>query len=110
MFGFLKRKPKPAQSSPTARPSLRPVERPVASSKPVDEGFDSTGFAVGMMTGIPLSPAHGFSTGAMLGAALHSEPERSHSSSVQDYSTSTPSSSEGSAPSSSDGSPPSSSD
>lgn len=42
-----------------------------------DDGFDAAGFAVGMATGIPLSPVHGFSTGAMLGAALHSEPQQS---------------------------------
>lgn len=40
-------------------------------------GFDATGFAVGMATGVPLSPTHGVSVGSMLGAALHSDPARS---------------------------------
>lgn len=49
-----------------------PEER---ATKPadVDDGFDSLGFAIGMATGLPLSPSHGLSIGSMLGAALHAD-------------------------------------
>lgn len=36
----------------------------------------------GMATGVPLSPTKGFSTGAMLGAALHTNPARAHDTPV----------------------------
>ena len=45
--------------------------------KDQDDGFDGTGFAIGMMTGIPLSPTRGISVGSMIGAALHSDPAHS---------------------------------
>jgi hypothetical protein len=55
--------------------NLKPSPRDSASpTQPTDDGFDTLGFAIGMATGVPLSPAHGFSTGALLGAALHSDP------------------------------------
>jgi uncharacterized membrane protein YgcG len=41
-----------------------------------DDDFDAAGFAIGMATGVPLSPSKGISTGSMLGAALHSDPSR----------------------------------
>lgn len=44
--------------------------------EPDDEAFDATGFAFGLATGVPLSPTYGFSTGAMLGAALHPSPTK----------------------------------
>lgn len=48
-----------------------------SAPKPVDDsGFDVAGFAVGLASGLPISPAHGISTGAMLGAALHTDPVR----------------------------------
>lgn len=65
----------------------RPAEAYTTNNAQVtkeDEGFDATGFAVGMMTGIPLSPSRGFSTGALLGAALHSEPSHSSPSPAPD--------------------------
>lgn len=37
-----------------------------------DDGFDTTGMMFGMLTGVPLSPTHGISTGSILGAAMHS--------------------------------------
>ncbi len=40
-------------------------------AKDDSDDFDVVGFATGMMTGVPLSPTHGFSSGALLGAALH---------------------------------------
>lgn len=46
-----------------------------------DEGFDSTGFAVGAATGIPVA----LTTGAIMGAAIH------HSSKRDDAPISTPS-------------------
>ncbi len=44
-----------------------------ANSAPIadDDGFDSTGFAIGLSTGMPISPVHGISAGSILGAALH---------------------------------------
>jgi hypothetical protein len=49
-----------------------PEER---ATKPadVDDGFDAMGFAIGVATGVPLSPTRGLSVGALLGAALHSD-------------------------------------
>jgi hypothetical protein len=54
---------------------------PVSVRTHSDDSFDSTGFAVGMMTGVPMSPTHGVSVGSMLGAALHSDPTPSCNSS-----------------------------
>lgn len=48
-----------------------------ASTTQQDEGFDGAGFAIGMATGIPLSPTRGFSTGALIGSMLHSNPAHS---------------------------------
>jgi hypothetical protein len=53
------------------RPSAPP---PTAPKSREDDSFDAAGFAIGMATGVPLSPTHGFSTGALLGAALHPSP------------------------------------
>jgi len=62
------------------RPLKRPAEdytlgRSQASAR--DDGFDSSGFAIGMITGVPISPSHGISTGSLIGAALHTDPARS---------------------------------
>ena len=73
----------------------------------------TSGFALGMMTGVPLSPTYGVSTGAILGAALHEDPSPSSdtSSPAPDTSSSSDSSSSNDSPSFSDGgSSPSSSD
>lgn len=73
-----------------------PLAPAAASASPgggtgtVDEGFDATGFAVGMMTGVPLSPTHGVSVGAILGAALHSDPAPSTPAPSCDPTPSTP--------------------
>jgi hypothetical protein len=72
-------------------PPKRSASLPSSKSSDVDDGFDAAGFAVGLATGVPLSPTHGFSTGAMLGAALHSDPtpaasEPSHHSSYSSHS------------------------
>jgi hypothetical protein len=73
--------------------SCRQAQRAVSSS---DDGCDTTGFMVGLMTGVPLSPTHGISAGALLGAALHSSdapakcdppPSNSNSSSSSDSSS-----------------------
>jgi hypothetical protein len=49
----------------------------VSSSPNQDDGFDGAGFAIGMMTGVPISPTRGFSTGALIGSMLHSNPAHS---------------------------------
>jgi hypothetical protein len=74
MFGFFRRKfgskPNPVQTKRVNQP----VSSTTTSSKiKENDEFDSAGFAVGMLTGVPLSPTHGFSTGAMLGAVLHTD-------------------------------------
>ena len=71
-----------------------------------------SGFALGMMTGVPLSPTYGVSTGAILGAALHEDPSPSSdtSSPAPDTSSSSGSSSNDSPSFSDGGSSPSSSD
>jgi predicted nucleic acid-binding Zn-ribbon protein len=55
----------------------RLLKEPNKPRQESDSGFDATGFAVGMATGVPLSPTHGVSVGSMIGAAMHSEPARS---------------------------------
>lgn len=40
-----------------------------------DDGIDVAGFAVGYASGMPISPSHGISGAALLGAALHSSNE-----------------------------------
>ena len=40
-----------------------------------NDSFDSSGFAFGVLTGVPYSPTQGFSAGAMLGAAAHDHHE-----------------------------------
>lgn len=53
------------------------AEREDASKQ--DDGPDIAGFVVGYATGIPISPSHGISGAAMLGAALHSSQSQSQS-------------------------------
>jgi hypothetical protein len=53
-----------------------------------DDGFDTLGFLFALETGVPFSPSHGFSTGALLGATLHSEPSPAASSSYDSGSSS----------------------
>lgn len=61
-------------AGPHYQSSQWPVYPP--PSRHEDSGFDSTGFAVGMMTGIPISPSQGLSMGSLLGASMyhHSDP------------------------------------
>jgi hypothetical protein len=58
-----------------------------------DDGFDTLGFLFAFETGVPFSPSHGFSTGALLGAAMHSEPSPAASSSYDSGSSDSSSSS-----------------
>lgn len=47
----------------------RPAETTVSNRS--DDGPDLAGFALGYATGIPISPRHGVSGAAMMGAMLH---------------------------------------
>lgn len=104
MFGWFKRR---REQKPTY------INQTITRRRCEDDDFDTSGFALGMMTGVPLSPTYGVSTGAILGAALHEDPSPSSdtSSPAPDTSSSSDSSSSNDSPSFSDGgSSPSSSD
>lgn len=68
-----------------------------------DEGFDAAGLAFGLATGMPISPARGFSLEAAAGAMLHNA--STPSPTVETVSTSSSASSDTSASVSSDPSP-----
>jgi hypothetical protein len=72
-----------------------------------DEGFDAAGLAFGLATGMPISPARGFSLEAAAGAMLHNsmETQSTPSPTVETVSTSSSVSSDTSASVSSDPSP-----
>ena len=111
MFGWFRRKKKPTtvkNDRIVPRYPEAAVSNPyVVHSGPRNDDFDATGFAIGIATGVPLSPSHGFSTGALLGAALHSDQraESPHiSSTPSSYTPDPPSSDSGSSWSSDSGS------
>jgi len=54
-----------------------PASPPPAERKD-DAGLDVAGFAIGYATGIPISPSHGVSGAALVGAALHSSGHTAH--------------------------------
>lgn len=75
-YAFLRKRCPRCGAGIGAAPAASPVNSALSARD--DDGFDHTGFAIGMMTGIPLSPSRGVSIGAALGAALHTDPARSH--------------------------------
>lgn len=59
------------RSSIRQREERRRMEVEIGRDRRTDDGFDHTGFAMGLATGMPISPARGVSGEAILGSILH---------------------------------------
>ena len=86
MFGWFRRKKqKNVHRQEQELPMSQRLRRTGESSSDVNtyhhnDSFDSSGFAFGVLTGVPYSPTQGFSVGAMVGAAAHEAAHDHHES------------------------------
>jgi hypothetical protein len=87
------------------RPRDNSAPAEASASPPADSGFDMAGFAVGMATGLPISPVHGFSMGAVIGASMHQSSEPARAETTPDTTTTTTYESSSSSSSNYDSSP-----